>query len=102
MQVCTVASGNTARIASGKPFRPERTKRPDCTDKEFGGVSENLSSCVSVYHVNPTEVSVQAFPRFSDLFWRRSRVCGKQLVSAILLTYRRNFLCVPAVRFVSS
>lgn len=25
MQVCTVASGNTARIASGKPFSPSTT-----------------------------------------------------------------------------
>jgi hypothetical protein len=27
---------------------PERTKRPDLTDKDFGGVSENLSPRVSV------------------------------------------------------
>jgi hypothetical protein len=53
------------------------------TDKDLEGMSENLPMWVSVWRVNPTGISVQGYPRFSDLFWRRATVCGKHMVSDI-------------------
>ena len=59
--------------------RPELTKRPPGTHKDFGGVSENLSTKVSAHSVDPTGFFAEAIPQFLNPIRPRSGVYGKQI-----------------------
>ena len=55
MQVCTVASGNTASIASGNPFSPSTTAiRTSCTPRAFNSFitpSQNFAPSFAAVHI---------------------------------------------------
>ena len=58
---------------------PELTKGPSGTHKDFGGVSENLSTKVSAHSANPTGFFVEAIPQFLNPIRPRTGVYGKQV-----------------------
>ena len=73
-------------------IRPELTKRPPGTHKDFAGVSENLLAEVSVHPSNPTGFSVETIPRLFRPIRRRSRIDGKHLFSVIAAVNISNTL----------